>query len=296
LGEALVSRRIPFRWRPTAIAFVAAALTVVAVSVIPSSADADPAKAKADPGPPPSSMAAVGDSITMAFDACGWFRDCPHLSWTTGTDGAVNSHFARIKAVNPAIDGHAYNDGETGADMADLNGQLQTAVSQAPGYVTILMGANDACTGSEAEMTPIDTFRSQLDQGLATLKAGAPDAKVLVASIPDIKRLWEVGKDSSSARTVWDIANICQSMLANPTSTDPADVARRDRVRQRVVDFNAQLADACAAYGSNCLFDGNAIFSYPFMLSQVSGWDYFHPNTEGQRVLAEVSYNAGFGW
>jgi hypothetical protein len=31
-------------------------------------------------------------------------------------------------------------------------------------------------------------------------------------------------------------------------------------------------------------------------LSQVSSWDYFHPNTSGQQVLASVSYAAGFGW
>jgi hypothetical protein len=28
----------------------------------------------------------------------------------------------------------------------------------------------------------------------------------------------------------------------------------------------------------------------------MSGWDYFHPNTSGQNVLAEVSWNNGFDW
>jgi hypothetical protein len=73
-------------------------------------------------------------------------------------------------------------------------------------------------------------------------------------------------------------------------------VDRRDRVRQRVADFNTQLAQACAAYGANCRYDGGAIFNYPFALSQVSTWDYFHPNTAGQTVLATTSYAAGFGW
>jgi hypothetical protein len=63
-----------------------------------------------------------------------------------------------------------------------------------------------------------------------------------------------------------------------------------------VVDFNTQLAQACAAYGSNCVFDRNAVFNYPFALSQISGWDYFHPNTSGQAVLAQVSYAAAFNW
>jgi hypothetical protein len=43
-------------------------------------------------------------------------------------------------------------------------------------------------------------------------------------------------------------------------------------------------------------FDDNAVFSYRFTLSQVSQWDYFYPNTAGQAVLADVTYNAGYGW
>ena len=156
-------------------------------------------------------------------------------------------------------------------------------------YVTIMMGANDACTSTEAGMTAVATFRSQIDAAMATLKAGLPSAQVLVISIPDIKRLWEIGKGNSSARTVWALGGICKSMLANPTSTAAADVARRDRVRQRVVDFNTQLAQACTAYGSNCLYDNNAVFNYQFVLSQVSTWDYFHqhgrPVSAGERHL-----------
>lgn len=252
--------------------------------------------ASADPGPPPSSMASLGDSITRGFNACGWYVDCTSRSWSTGDYSTVNSHYRRILAKNPAISGKNYNDARSGAKAADMYGQAGTAVSQSVQYVTLLIGANDACTSSESTMTSVTTFRSQINSALSRLKSGLPNAKLYVVSIPDIKRLWYVGKDSSSARSAWDAFNICQSMLANPTSTSAEDEARRDRVRQRVIDYNTQLAQACAAYGTNCRFDGNAIFNYPFVLSQVSGWDYFHPNTEGQRVLADVSYRAGFGW
>lgn len=246
--------------------------------------------------PIPSSMSSLGDSITRGFNACGWYVDCTDRSWSTGGYSSVNSHYLRIRAKNSAINGRNYNDARSGAKMADLNGQAQTAVSRGVQYVTILMGANDACTSSESTMTPVATFRAQLDQALATLKAGLPNAAVFVSSVPDVKRLWFIGKDSSSARNAWDGFNICQSMLANPTSTAQADVDRRNRVQQRVVDFNTQLAQACTAYGANCDFDGNAVFGYPFVLSQVSSWDYFHPNTSGQQVLASVTYPAGFNW
>jgi lysophospholipase L1-like esterase len=255
---------------------------------------AQPAAAAA--GPPPNSIASLGDSITRGFNACGFFVDCPSRSFSTGGDSAVNSHYLRIRSVNPAINGHASNDARSGAKIADLPGQADTAVSQGAQYVTILIGANDACTGSESSMTPVATYRGHLDTALGRLKAGLPAARVLLVSIPDVKRLWEVGQGNALARTAWSLFGICQSLLANPTSTAAADVARRDRVRQRVVDFNTQLAQACAAYGPNCQFDGNAVFNFRFSLSQVSGWDYFHPNADGQRALAQISYAAGFGW
>ncbi|MEV6377528.1 GDSL-type esterase/lipase family protein [Micromonospora musae] len=254
------------------------------------------APAVADPGPPPGSMASLGDSITRGFNACGWYVDCTSRSFSTGDNSAVNSHYLRVRAVDPAINGHNHNDARTGAKSADMYGQAGTAVGQGVDYVTMLIGANDACTGSESSMTPVSTFRANIDSALNRLRGGLPDARVFVISIPDVHRLWSVGKDSGSARTAWSLFGICQSLLANPTSTAQPDVDRRNRVRQRVVDYNTQLAQACAAYGPNCDFDGNAVFGYPFTLNQLSGWDYFHPNATGQQVLATISYPAGFNW
>ena len=243
----------------------------------------------------PSSMASMGNSITRAFNSCGWYSDCVDRSWSTGGDTGVNSHYLRLRQLNPNLTVHN-NDARSGARAADMPGQASTVVSQRVEYVTIEIGANDACTSSESTMTAVGTFRGQIDSALNTLRTGLPNARVFIGSIPDVKRLWFIGKDNSNARFFWSLGGICQSMLANPTSTAQADEDRRNRVRQRVVDFNAQLAQACAAYGSNCKFDNNAIFNYPFQLSQVSGWDYFHPNREGQRVLAEVSFANGFTW
>ncbi|WBB69708.1 SGNH/GDSL hydrolase family protein [Micromonospora sp. WMMD812] len=268
--------------------------TLTALALLPALLPAAPAAA--DPGPPPSAMASLGDSITRGFNACGWYVDCTSRSFSTGDNSAVNSHYLRIRAVNPAIAGRNHNDARSGAKSADMYGQAGTAVGQGVGYVTILIGANDACTSAESGMTPVGTYRANIDAALNRLKAGLPNARVQLISVPDIHRLWSVGKDSGSARTAWSLFGICPSMLANPTSTAQADVDRRNRVRQRVVDYNSQLAQACAAYGPNCDFDDNAVFSYPFTLSQLSGWDYFHPNSAGQTVLANVSYAAGFRW
>ncbi|HUR14990.1 MAG TPA: GDSL-type esterase/lipase family protein [Mycobacteriales bacterium] len=245
--------------------------------------------------PIPSSMASLGDSISRGFNACGWYVDCTNASWSTGGDTAINSHYRRILQKNAAISGRNLNDARSGAKAVDLDGQAATAVSQGVEYVTVLMGANDACTSSEAAMTPVATFRAQVEAALTRIQNGLPTARVFVASIPDVKRLWFIGKDSSSARSAWSSFGICQSMLANPQSTAQADVDRRARVQQRVIDFNTQLQQVCAL-NPHCKYDANATFSYPFVFSQVSGWDYFHPNKSGQAALASTTYAAGFGW
>jgi lysophospholipase L1-like esterase len=255
-----------------------------------------PEPALAAVGPPPNSIASLGDSITRGFNACGFYLDCPFRSFSTGGDAGIVSQYQRILARNSAVAGHAFNDARSGAVVADLAGQAASAVAQQVQYVTVLIGANDACTRTESAMTPVSTFRARLDAGLSTLKSGLPGARVELVSIPDVKRLWAVGRGNAGALTAWGLFGICQALLANPTSNAAADNARRDRVRQRVVDFNTQLAEACAAYGPNCAFDHNAVFNTQFTLDQVSSWDYFHPNPAGQRVLAQASYAAGFNW
>ena len=137
----------------------------------------------------PNSIASTGDSITRAFNDC-WFPyiDCPSASWSTGT--ASYSHYRRIQVANPGITGRSYNHAVSGADMADLHGQVQGVIGRGAEYVTILMGANDVCASSEAGMTAVATFRAQFEQAMATLSAGLPSSRIFVSSIPDIYQLF----------------------------------------------------------------------------------------------------------
>lgn len=246
--------------------------------------------------PLPTSMAALGDSITTAYNACGRYEDCPERSWSTGTDDEVNSHYNRLRVISPAIEDNATNLAASGAKVDDLARQAEEAVDVDPDYVTILIGANDACTSSEETMTSVADFRDRLDVALGTLHEGLPKTRVLVASIPDLLQLWEVEHRDRLAQVIWSLGSICQSMLQDARSVDADDVARRERVRQRVVDFNTALRDACTAYGPLCRFDGNAVFDHPFTEGEVSSWDAFHPSTSGQALLAEVTSAGGFDW
>jgi lysophospholipase L1-like esterase len=242
----------------------------------------------------PISIAATGDSITRAYNTGSVpFTDAPANSWSTGTNSSVNSHYTRILAVNPGISGHSFNDAVTGAKMTDLNGQIATVNSKHVDYLTILLGANDACRPTEDQMTPVDTFRSQFQAAMDSLSSGSPDTRVYVLSVPNVYNLWSILHDNSSARSTWALFGICQSMLVNPQSTAQADIDRRNRVRQRVVDFNTQLAQVCASY-IHCKFDNNAVFNTNFAPGDVSTRDYFHPSISGQALIAANTFTAGF--
>ncbi|MBB1256678.1 GDSL-type esterase/lipase family protein [Streptomyces alkaliterrae] len=237
--------------------------------------------------PSPASVAALGDSITTGFDSCKLLADCPEVSWATGTDPAVDS-LARRLLSDPT--GRAFNHAVSGAVVADLPGQAAKAVADKPELVTILIGANDACADKPAEMTSTASFRRDLKRAVGTLRSELPETQLFVASIPDLRRLWSEGSKVEAARNVWQMG-VCQSMLQDPLSKSPADEKRRGAVAARVTEYNTVLKEVCET-DARCRHDGGAVHEYPFEVSELSRWDYFHPSKRGQQILARVAHRA----
>lgn len=242
---------------------------------------------------PATSLAALGDSITRAFDTCSTaYTDCPANSWSTGTNTAVNSWYLRLRAQSPSL--VASNDAKTGAKMVDLNSQAAAAVAQNADAVTILMGANDVCTSSVSTMTPSAAVGAELTQALQTLASGNGSRQIYVASIPNVYRLWQLFHANVVADFVWGIAGICRSLLAKPSSTAAADMARRAQVQAQVTADNNAIASACAAF-AQCHYDGGAAYNVQFTTSDVTTRDYFHPSVSGQAKAAAAEWTAFFG-
>ena len=235
-------------------------------------------------------MASTGDSITRAFDVgpCCVFVDSPQYSWSTGSATKVLSHYRRILRQHPAIRGHATNVAQTGAKMSDLGSQLQRAAAVRPDYVTVLMGANDVCTSTRRAMTPVATFQREFGTALAQFTAARPTARVLVASIPNLYRLWSVLHTKPAARATWQRYGICQSLLsAHDTEADRQAVLAHER------SLNTALATVCARY-RQCRWDKLATFNVSFAPADVSTVDYFHPSLSGQNRLAGATWAAGY--
>ncbi|MEU5069971.1 SGNH/GDSL hydrolase family protein [Streptomyces asoensis] len=258
----------------------------------PEGSSAGPARgAKPSPAPlwdsSPSSVAAVGDSITRGFDACTVLADCPEVSWATGSSAEVNSLAVRLLGAAKART-HSWNHAATGARMADVPAQMARAAAEKPQLVTVMAGANDACRNSTAAMTSVDDFRAQFQDALGTLRRTLPKTQVYVMSVPDLKRLWSQGRTNVLGKQVWKLG-LCPSMLGDADALDAAATLRRDTVQKRVEAYNSVLKEVCAK-DARCRFDGGAVYAFRFGTDQLSHWDWFHPSKDGQARLAEMAY------
>lgn len=237
----------------------------------------------------PNSIASLGDSITraaLANDGLGGLDyGQPEHNWSTGYDSgdSCNSHYERIKAANSGITGNYYNVAESGARADDLPGQAVAAVSTGADYVTVLMGGNDLCRDSAAEMTPTATFTSYFTTCLNTLQAGLPDADILVLEVPKIRRVYDGGYTNFGCRYLkWPLFQWCDSALRNG-STERAQVDARN------IEYNNALRTLCASMG---VFFDDDVYEMSFTYKNLSSVDCFHPNTALNGTLAGLTYDA----
>lgn len=237
----------------------------------------------------PTSMAALGDSITRASSADGTSGDNLANNWSTGSTASVASHRSRIVAatgVTPTV----YNLAQGGTETSALRAQAAGAVSRGVQYVTILSGANNVCHASTlAGLPTVANVRADFVATFQTLNAGLPEAKIFVASIPSLMSMYLAARDSFQARMIWAAVGVCPVMLGNPTDQSSAAQSRRAAVEQRVDEMNAAIASACAA-ASNCTTDDNAVNEMPITLQLISTRDFFHPSVAGQAQLAAVTW------
>ncbi len=250
------------------------------------------------PTPPPSTEAApfeisaiasLGDSMSLAVNACDRSGSCPEASWSTGTDPLVKSLASRVAETSGAVPTTEILAGD-GASAESLPDQAARAVELGPDLVTVLIGANDVCAPSYDEMTSQATFTENITAAFAKLSAGLPDARVYVSSLPNLVRLIDAKKDDQSALATWPKIAQCRSVLFNATSGDQADVDRRAAITSLIESYNGVLSDACATH-PHCIWDDDAAFDLEFTGDDVSSIDYFHPSALGQQKLAAVAWD-----
>lgn len=232
-------------------------------------------------------VAALGDSITMAFNAQNYFADSPEVSWSTGfrRPGGFESHLEKLEKKFPGTKVLGYNYAVTGARIRDLASQVRQANLVRPDYVTLLLGANDVCNWRANYQSDLDYFVATLKKNLDTLVAANPDVKILVSSVPDVYRVWELSKDSSACQRVWSFIGLCSPLLGSDVSA----AARLD-FRDRWSHLNSSLDSVAALYPKNIKFSAS-LATYEFKKDDISTNDCFHPSLKGQSSLARVTWS-----
>lgn len=279
----------------------------------------------AEPAPP--NQFNIGDSIGEAEAANGTIGAANHdRVWSTGYaagDGvnSINERFAALDALyvpNSSSLDQWFNQAISGSVMADFEGQAQAVVAAAAnvpggqvGMVTMLLGNNDVCADSLADMTDPALFEAQYRAGLDVL-AAAPipeHVNVQISGIPAIYWLWESKRTNLVCRLIWPFVP-CQNLLADaaddcassasredPDNVYPGDGSacqRRKAFHAAIRDtYNPILSDVLAEYHSEGQLqnaDYVDILDIRFSSVHVNNGDCFHPSTAGHSLMAEEQW------
>ncbi len=229
------------------------------------------------------------------------------LSWASGYDTyrRVESHsyrltqIAHLKKQIPT-----FNAAVSGAESRDvLNNQLdrmsawslKTVNKTYPDYVTLMIGPNDVCADSAAQMVDTPTYHANISRIVDDILVRSPGSKVVVGSLPNIEALRSVAKD---ARLYWGVSceKLWQTVTLCPTLTTENDPYERARVAARVSDFNNALKDIVESrreeFGDRIRFAAKT-YQIAFTANHLS-IDCFHPNPEGQALLADATWEASW--
>ena len=278
---------------------------------------------------PPANQFNIGDSIGEGEAADGTIGEPHHETvWSTGYDGgdSVNTFNERYEILAPddyyennAARDPVFNQAVSGAMMADFAAQAQdvvAAVSQTPsgtaGRVTMLLGNNDVCADTLADMTNPAQFEAQYRAGLDVLAASEAtrQAQLHVSGIPAIYWLWNAKRGSLWCWLfVWPFVP-CQNLLQNPADdcasatsrNDPANdypgdgsnCLRRKQFYRIIRDtYNPILRDVIEEYRQSGALPNARyidIYDVKFGSAQVNDGDCFHPSTAGHALLADTEW------
>lgn len=234
--------------------------------------------------------AALGDSITRAFNAISLFGEDLTVSYATGTANLSKneSHYARLRNVVKLPKVAVLNEAVVGARAEDLASQVEDVAAFKPDYVTLLIGANDLCRWPDDPTDELAAFGVDLGAALDGLIAANAKVRINLLGVPDVARLYDVMQDESSCRSTWSLVPLCPKLLSDGLSD-----ADRAAFRVRWQAMNAKVESVAAARTANVHF-AQGVTASSFTKAEISTIDCFHPSAAGQAQLAEQSFDEAF--
>jgi lysophospholipase L1-like esterase len=258
----------------------------------------------------PKRLYSIGDSITRAFDA-DFPADNLNLSWVNGYFGFWEWLFGlpNVKAHNQRVSANFGSSGrknwiaaQNGARVDDMASQAGPSAGKNVTYATVMLGGNDVCRDTIGDLPTDAEFEANVRSGLDTLIGNLPNgATVQVVAIPDVKRLYDIGKDKTAlgivdCEVLWALTVLgfpCGSMLS-PFNSE----ADRLYVQSRNVGYNQILADVTAEKAAQnpgkFLSYTDVTFTEPFLEQDISNIDCFHPSWRGEKKISDGTWDDGF--
>ncbi|MBP9707711.1 MAG: SGNH/GDSL hydrolase family protein [Oligoflexales bacterium] len=234
-------------------------------------------------------IGAVGDSITSAFNAKFPLNN-KVVSWSTGTNTEQShSHYMRLKKLFPNKILKSYNESFPGIQAHQLLPQIQKLNKQNPDYVAFTIGANDVCHTPKEQEFNVARFTGYVEQSLETLIKANPDIKIVMGLIPDVINLRKKALDRPYCRAIWSTLAPCKTAL-HPDLTE-ADL---ELFREKWLIANDALVEVGNKFPANVKVPPAKEANYEFDFDLISPIDCFHPNTEGQNILSELTWK--YGW
>ena len=237
------------------------------------------------------------------------FENHKSLSWSSGSE--IQSHYQRLKGYlkkkDPQSDLVAKNFAVTGARSVDLLKQVaelkkawESGKYQSIPYVTVLIGANDACDVEYVGGTPnsqmlkeLNMFFSQL-AAIAAMTSHVEPIRVFISSLPNIPSLakpqfFSFRPGRAACREIqMDDLKFCTPLLNWKTPNQYWE--RLDVVQQKNNVLKAAVDQATKSYPQLKIALGTQFFEAKFDLKYLAA-DCFHPNQAGQEGLAELFWN-----
>jgi lysophospholipase L1-like esterase len=232
-------------------------------------------------------MGALGDSITTAFDSYHILSE-KSGNWSSGWGKFEDFESHKIKLEKllekPVV---AFNMAIPGVTSRMLGFQTKRLLkkAKAPDYVTILIGANDACRWKDNYKKDLEKYKNNVASSVANLTLANPKVKILLVPVPNMNRLWELGKDNKKCLAVWRGLNLCNPLFGRNVTDEG-----RERFSERIKGINSTLKEISEKYPTNVAYY-DFLTEIEFDEEYISEIDCFHPSAYGQKMIADVTFN-----
>lgn len=236
---------------------------------------------------PEYAMAALGDSVTAAFNAehLGPNRN---LSWATGS-GNIDSVLAKLRRTKPDYNVTATNLSISRATSTLTPIQATLLKYKKIDYATIIIGSNDLCMSKINDQTGMDTFTTNIKTTISELVTQNPNIKIDLGAIPNLNHLHEIGSKIPHCKKRWDtLSFLCPPILKKDLTDEELKFFKS---RWTLANYN--INHVATMYPENVTFI-NRLAEPEFTTEHLSQIDCFHPNTKGLELIAQVFWELGW--